>query len=191
VARSAFICQCINDTLDGLQDGLSHFSGPSRAAIIYSLAFDSPMVVNDSQNLLQGHEPILRELYMESDRWRVPLPATGGRQKYGHVHPEKNLQLAGLISYGGRSNAVCYQTWVTEHHPELCAIGPTERWLEHATWRVSHDIANEEDLYTGISGNFLREYATHAVRDQIVDEMNMMLGWDTQLRVYPKDTAFS
>ena len=32
--------------------------------------------------------------------------------------------------------------------------------------------------------NFLREYATHAVRDFVVDEMNMNLGWDTQIRVY-------
>lgn len=31
----------------------------------------------------------------------------------------------------------------------------------------------------------LQEYATHAVRDYIVDERIAMLGWDTQLRVYP------
>ena len=185
MAKSAFICQCINETLDGLQDGLSHFSGLSRAAIIFAVGFDEPMYVHDPQLLLRGHEPILRELYLESDRWREPLPAASGRQKYGHVHPEKNLKLAGLISYGGRSNAVCYQMWFTEHHPDMCAISPTERWLEHATWRVSHDISNEEELYTGISGSFLREYAIHAVRDQIVDEMNVMLGWDTMLRVFP------
>jgi len=57
--------------------------------------------------------------------------------------------------------------------------------LEHAAWRFSHDIANDKELYTGISGSFLREYSTHAVRDYIVDEMNIRLGWDTQLRVYP------
>ena len=50
--------------------------------------------------------------------------------------------------------------WFTEHHPDMCSIGPTERWLEQAVWRVSHDIANEEELYTGISGGFLKEYAT-------------------------------
>lgn len=75
--------------------------------------------------------------------------------------------------------------WFTEQHPDMCAIGPTERWLEHAAWRFSHDIANEQELYTGISGAFLREYATHAVRDHIIDEMNVILGWDTDLRVYP------
>ena len=41
------------------------------------------------------------------------------------------------------------------------------------------------NLYTGISGSFLREYASHAVRDHIVDEMNIHLGWDTDLRIYP------
>ncbi len=67
----------------------------------------------------------------------------------------------------------------------MCSIGPTERWLEHAVYRFSHDIANEEELYTGISGGFLKEYATHAVRDYIVDEMNVLIGWDTRIRVYP------
>jgi hypothetical protein len=69
--------------------------------------------------------------------------------------------------------------------PDMCAVGPTERWLEHAAWRFSQDIANHQELYTGISGSFIREYATHAVRDFIVDEINVKLGWDTQLRVYP------
>jgi hypothetical protein len=67
----------------------------------------------------------------------------------------------------------------------MCSIGPTERWLEHSAWRFSHDIANQQDLYTGISGSFLREYTTHAVRDTIVDGMNELLGWDSQLRIYP------
>ncbi|WP_432215083.1 hypothetical protein, partial [Salmonella enterica] len=72
-----------------------------------------------------------------------------------------------------------------EHHPDLCSIGPTECWLEHAVWRFSHDMANDLDLYTGISGYFLREYATHAVRDHIIDQMNLLLGWDTSVRIYP------
>jgi hypothetical protein len=67
----------------------------------------------------------------------------------------------------------------------MCSIGPSERWLEHAAWRFSHDIANEKDLYTGISGSFLKEYGTHAVRDFIIDRLNMLLGWDTQIRIYP------
>ena len=180
-----FICQCLNDTLDGLRDGLSHFSGASRAAVIYAIRPDDPIHIYDPQNLLVGHEPRFKELYLESNHWRAPIPSARGRQKFGDVHPEKNLQLAGLISYGGRSNAVCYQMWFTEHHPEMCAVGPTERWLEHAAWRFSHDMANEADLYTGISGSFLREYAIYAVRDHIIDEMNVRLGWDTQLRVFP------
>jgi hypothetical protein len=98
--------------------------------------------------------------------------------------PEKNPGLTGLISWGGRSSSVYYQMWFSEHHPDMCSIGPTECWLEHAAWRFSHDIANDKALYTGISGSFLREYARHAVRDYIVDRMNVELGWDSQLRVY-------
>jgi hypothetical protein len=46
--------------------------------------------------------------------------------------------LAGLISCGGRSSSVFFQMWFTDHHPDMCSIGPTERWLEHAAWRFSH-----------------------------------------------------
>jgi len=182
---STFICNCLADLADGLRDGLSHFSGPSRTAVIYALSPDHPVYIYDPQNLLRGHEPRFKELYLDNLDWH----GNGGHGflQYGSFHmvPEKNLQMSGLISFGGRSSSVFYQMWFTEHHPDMCSIGPTERWLEHAAWRFSQDIANNQELDTGISGSFLREYATHAVRDFIVDEMNVELGWDTQLRVYP------
>jgi len=180
-----FICNCIADTVDGLRDGLSHFSGPSRVAVIYVIEPDSPVCIYDPQNLLKGHEPRLKELFIDTQDWRNRPLRPFLKNRSFHILPEKNLQLAGIISYGGRSSSVFYQMWFSEHHPDMCAVGPSERWLEHAAWRFSHDIANEKGLYTGISGTFLREYATHAVRDFIVDEMNLKLGWDTQLRVYP------
>ena len=180
-----FICNCLAETTDGLRDGLSHFSGPSRGAVIYALHPQDPVYIYDPQNLLRGHEPRFKELYIDAADWRSPSDSPLLKNGSFHMSIEKNLQLAGLISCGGRSRSVFYQMWFTEHHPDMCSIGPTERWLEHAAWRFSHDIANDKELYTGISGSFLREYATHAVRDYIVDEMNIRLGWDTQLRVYP------
>ncbi len=180
-----FLCNCLADTADGLRDGFTHFSGPSRIAVIYAIDAGDPVCIYDPQNLLRGHEPRLQELYLDSDDWRKQRPVPLLKNGSFHLAPEKGLQMAGLISYGGRSQSVFYQMWFREHHPDMCSTGPSERWMEHAAWRFSHDIANEKHLYTGISGSFLREYATHAVRDFIVDEMNMKLGWDTQLRVYP------
>lgn len=185
VTINPFTCHCIGDTLDGLRDGLSHFSGPSRAAVVFATNPESRMFIFDPQNLLAGHEPRLKELYVDSQNWRKHPSVQRGSLKFSHITPEKNLQMTGLISYGGRSGSVCYQMWFTEHHPDMCSIGPTERWLEHAAWRFAHDMANESALYTGISGSFLREYATHAVRDDVVDRMNLLLGWDTRLRIYP------
>lgn len=185
MANDYFRNLCIFNTLDGLRDGLSHFSGTSRAALIYALKPDGPIRIYDPQNLLRDHEPKFKELYLDSDDWRKNTPNTEKLALFGHIHPEKNLQLAGLISSGGRSRSVFYQMWFTEHHPDMCSIGPTERWLEHATWLLSHDFAAESTLYTDTSGYVLREYSTHAVRDYILDEMNVMLGWDTQLRIYP------
>ena len=184
MAVDTFTRQCVSDTLDGLRDGLSHFSGPSRTAVIFAIAPGDPFYVCDPQNLLRGHEPKLKELFIDGTNWGTGKAVDRDKRKFSHMLPEKNLDLTGLVSWGGRSSSVFHQMWFTEHHPDMCAIGPTERWLEHAAWRFSHDIANERALYTGISGSFLREYARHSVRDYIVDRMNVELGWDSQLRVY-------
>ena len=175
---------CVKETIDGLRDGLSRFSGPSRAAVLYVIEPFDPVHVYDPQHLLQGHEPKFKKLYLNSVEWRKSQ-IEYDKKTFNNMIVEKNLNLAGLISYGGRSSSVFYQMWFTEHHPDMCAVGPTERWLEQAAFRFSHDIANDPNLYTGISGSFLREYAMHAVRDYLVDEMNMILGWDTQMRIYP------
>ncbi|WP_319526708.1 DNA integrity scanning protein DisA nucleotide-binding domain protein [uncultured Desulfosarcina sp.] len=182
---NSFICHCIGDSLDGLRDGLSHFSGPSRAAIVFAMEPDDPMYIFDPQNLLGGHEPRLKELYVENRQWRSAPAIQRDSLKYNHIVPEKDIHLAGLISFGCRSGSVYYQVWFTEHHPDACSTGPTERWLEHAAWRFCLDMTGERAFYTGISGSFLREYATHAVRDDVVDRMNVLLGWDTRLRIYP------
>lgn len=174
---------CIHHILDGLRDGLSHFSLPSRVALLYAVHRDDPLRVYDPQNLLEGHEPKLKELYLDNDNWRHPRP-NDFRLITGELTSPESLQLAGLISYGVRSRSVYYQMWFTEHHPDMCSIGPTERWMEHAAWLLSQDLGTDAPCM-GSSGIVLQAYAIHAVRDHIVDERNMMLGPDTLLRVYP------
>ena len=53
---------CLFHILDGLTDGLTHFSGSSRAALIYAERPEDPIRVYDPQDLLHGHEPRLKEL---------------------------------------------------------------------------------------------------------------------------------
>ena len=183
--QPSFIRRCVSDILNGLSDGLTHFSGTSRTAVIFALQPDSPMLLCDPQNLLKGHEPIFNTLYLDNQKWRINEKVQRDRKKFADIISVKNLGLAGLLSHGGYSGSVFFQQWFTEHHPDLCSTGPTECWLEHAVWRFSHDLANDQDLYTGISGHFLKEFATHAVRDHIIDQMNRLLGWDSQIRIYP------
>ena len=64
----AFENQCICEVVDGLSEGLSHFSRPSRAAIIYAVRPEDPIRIHDPQSLLRGHEPRLKELYLDSTR---------------------------------------------------------------------------------------------------------------------------
>jgi len=176
---------CLYHVVDGLSAGLSQFSGPSRAALIYAERPTDPVRIYDPQDLLRGHEPRLRELYVDTEEWRQQGPDTTTMTSFGDVHPETNLGLAGLISFGGRSRNIFYQMWFTEHHPDLCSIGPIERLLEHAAFLLANDFASENALYAGSSGYVLREYATHAVRDYVLDEVNVMLGWDTKVLVLP------
>ncbi len=185
MSEDSYPNMCVFHTLDGLREGLSHYSEPSRVALIYAPRVDDPIRVYDPQKLLQGHEPKLKELYLGSDNWRKAPADFEMVRRFGQIQVEKNLDLAGLISCGGRSYSIFYQMWFTEHHPDMCSTGPTERWLEHAAWLLSHDFASENKFCTGASGYVLREYATHAVRDYIIDELNLLMGLDTQLRVYP------
>lgn len=180
----SFINRCVKDTLSGLRDGLSLFSGQSRTAVIFALDSGGPLYICDPQNLMRGYDPILKSIYIDNTDWRDALD-NDLNAPYNHIECQENLQLDGLISYGGSSGPVFYQMWFTEHHPNICALSPTECWLEHAVLRLSHDIANDASLYTGISGSFLREYASHAVRDCIVDRLGARLGLDVQIRVYP------
>ena len=180
-----FIRRCISDILNGMTNGLTHFSGTSRVAVIFALHPDSPLSICDPQLLLKGHEPILKNLYITNQQWRSNNEVSEDYNRFAEIIPVSDPELAGLLSSGGYSSSVFFQHWFTENHPDLCSPGPTLRWLEHAVWRFSHDVANDQSLYTGISGSFLREYATHAVRDFIIDRMNVLLGWDTPVRMYP------
>ncbi len=170
--------------LDGLRKGLSFYSGPSRAALIYAEKPDDPICVYDPQQLLSDHEPKLVEIYLHSDQWRTEAPDVAEMQFLGHI-PVENLQLSGLISFGGRSRSLFYQMWFTEHHPNMCSIGPVERWLEHAAWLLAHDFASEGAFITGASRYALQGYAVHAIHDHIREELNTRLGRDTHMLVYP------
>lgn len=180
-----FVNRCIRETLSGLRDGLSLFSGHSRTALIFSLGPKDKPHICDPQNLMRGYEPILKSIYLDKNDWCRSIDDDNSCRAYNNIESQENLQLDGLISFGGSSGPVHYQMWFTEHHPDICSISPTECWLEHAVLRLSHDIANDSSLYTGISGSFLREYASHAVRDCIVDRAGARLGLDVQIRVYP------
>ena len=176
---------CLFHILTGLKEGLSHFSGQSRAALIFAENPEDPIRIYDPQDLLRGHEPILDDLYLCKEGWRSNACGNGSTSLVGEIYPEKNLELTGLISYGGRTDAIFYQMWFTEHHPNMCCIGPTERWLEHAASLLSHDFVYGDSFYAGTSGYALRQYAVHAVRDYIRDELNIILGWDAKIFIFP------
>ncbi len=183
--NAAFIQKCINETLHGLREGLTHFSGSSTAAVIFCLRDDPYLSIYDPDNLLRGHEPKLESFYFGEKSAQNSPRYSGNSSCYSAIEAVPELQIDGLLSFGGSSATVPYQMWFTEHHPDLSSTGPTERWLEHAVLRFSHDVANDQDLYTGISGSFLREYSTHAIHDHIVKESLRLTGKTSHLDFYP------
>ena len=170
---------------DGLCDGLTHFSGPSRAALIYAEKPDDPLRLYDPQDLMECWEPLIEKIYLKSGAWREHDTKTTQVKPFGQILPQKGPDLAGLVSRGGRAKTVFYQMWFTEQHPTMCSTGPIERWLEHAASLLAHDWANEEWFYTRNSSYVIREYATHAIRDYIRDRLDVKFALDSRIEVYP------
>jgi len=175
---------CIFNIFNGLIEGLSHFSQSTRAALIYAPAPEDKVLVYDPQNLLKDHEPKLRELFLDDPDWKKAISKIIAKQPRGHFTPHKNLQLAGLISMGGSSNSFFYQMWFTDHHPDMCSIHPTERWMEHAGWLLAQEFASES-ISMGTSGHALQNYTLHAITDHIMDVRNRILGLDTRMLIHP------
>ncbi|WP_432736058.1 DNA integrity scanning protein DisA nucleotide-binding domain protein [Maridesulfovibrio sp. FT414] len=184
MSSESFANLCIFHIMDGLRDGLSHFSRTSRTALIYAVTPDDPLRIYDPQDLLKEHEPKLREYFLECNEWRNGSNHDDNTRLI-EVVPSRDLPLAGLITCSARSSSIFYQCWFTEQHPDMCSTGPTESWMEYAALLLSQDFATQNILRIDSSGHLLREYSTHAVRDFIVDQRNRIMGWDTQLRVYP------
>ncbi|WP_319469864.1 DNA integrity scanning protein DisA nucleotide-binding domain protein [uncultured Pseudodesulfovibrio sp.] len=183
MGETSFENICIFHIMDGLRDGLSHFSHPSRAALIYAVTPDSPPRICDPQDLLRGHEPKLRDFYLYSNKWRES--AACGSRMHLIERGEPTVDLSGTISLGARSKSMCYQMWFTEEHPDMCSVGPTKRWLEYAAGMLSQNFDTRDVMNLDTAGFMLQHCATHAVRDYIVDERSRQ-GWlDTQIRVYP------
>ncbi|MBU1001794.1 MAG: DNA integrity scanning protein DisA nucleotide-binding domain protein [Proteobacteria bacterium] len=175
---------CIFHILDGLRFGLSHYSQPSRTALIYAVSADDPLRVYDPQNLLRGHEPVLKSKFLESDEWRTTAQAIPYIPLYEQART-RCLDLSGLICHASRSRSVFCQTWFTEHHPSMCSTGPTERWMEHGAWLMSQCMSTENVPILETAGNVLQNFALHAIRNYIVDQRSAEIGMDTRLRVYP------
>ena len=98
--KSPYRSLFIHNSLDGLREGLSHFSGPSRVALLLALAPGDPLHVIDPQQLLNGHEPRLEELYCSTAGWKTPHPALACLRS-GDIIPAPDPGLTGLLAFGG------------------------------------------------------------------------------------------
>ncbi len=161
---------CIANTLKGLVNGLSVFSKPSKVALIYAIKKDGPLKVCDPQNLLMGHELIIKDIYLVKEIWKkIPENFFEESEEF---YTEENLQLSGLISFGGRSKSIFYQMWFTEHHLDMCSIGPTLKLLEQTALLFSLDYANRK-LGVSSSGYVWQDFSNLAVHDYLHSELDL------------------
>lgn len=174
---------CIANILNGVSDGLYKYSNPSRVAVLFAPGPDDPIQVFDPQDLLRGHESKLEEVFITNeDTWRDRIKTQINTQPSGHLIPDQDLDMSGLISFAGACSEFFYQIWFTEHHPDLCSIKPTEKWLEQAATLLAHDY-NSTNTPINSSDYVLKNYSLQAIADHLVDERNQHLGFDTKIQV--------
>ncbi len=176
---------CITNILNGVEEGLSKFSNTSRVALIFAVAPTDPIMIFDPQNILREHTSKLKEVFYEDEvQWRKRICEKIHGQPNGYLIEENDLALAGLISYGGCCEQFFFQMWLTDHHPDMCSIHPTERWLEQAATLLVHDYATESTAIHS-SDYVLKNYALQAIADHIVDEREKNLGFDSKILIPP------
>lgn len=174
---------CIANILNGVSDGLYKYSNPSRVALLFAPGPEDPVQVFDPQDLLSGHESKLEKTFVaEEGRWRSRTEQQIRRQPRGYMIPDQGLDLSGLISFAGASSEFFYQMWFTEHHPDLCSIRPTEKWLEQAATLLANDYTSGTTPINS-SDYVLKNYALQAIADYLVDERNQHLGFDTTIQI--------
>ncbi|RLB85174.1 MAG: DNA-binding protein, partial [Deltaproteobacteria bacterium] len=176
---------CIANILNGVTEGLSKYSRPTRVALIFAASPDDPVSIFDPQGLLRGHESKLEDIFFANgDQWRLRIKETILSQPRNHLIPENDLELSGLISYGGSASDFFYQMWFTEHHPDMCSVYPTERWLEQSSSLLVHDY-NTRNAPINSSDYVLKNYSLQAVADHIVDVWNKFLEIDCVMQIPP------
>lgn len=176
---------CITNILKGVEEGLSKYSNVTRVAVIFIPNENDPIRIFDPQNILRDHESKLREIfYDDHGAWRRGIKEKIFDQPRGYMAPENDLSLSGLISYGCSSQDFFYQMWFTDHHPDMCSIHPTERWLEQAACLLLHDY-NSGTAAINSSDYVLKNYSLQAIADYIVDEREKGLGSDFKILIPP------
>ncbi len=176
---------CITNILKGVEEGLSKYSNTTRIALIFAVTPTDPVRVFDPQNILREHESKLREVfYDDSDEWKKGILEKISNQPKGYMVPENDLALAGLISYGACCKDFFFQMWLTDHHPDMCSVKPTERWLEQASCLLTHDY-NSDSSAINSSDYVLKNYSLQAIADCIVDEREKNLGFDSNILIPP------
>ncbi|MCD4719649.1 MAG: DNA-binding protein, partial [Desulfobacula sp.] len=176
---------CITNILNGVAEGLSKFSHPSKVALIFAAGEGDPVSVFDPQNILRWHESKLKEIFYDNqDKWRKSIKEKISGQPLEYMVPENDLALSGLISYGGSCKDFFYQMWLTDHHPDMCSIHPTERWLEQAACLLVHDY-NSRRVAVNSSDYVLKNYSLQAIADFIVDERDKNFGFDSKILIPP------
>ncbi|THB78433.1 MAG: DNA-binding protein [Desulfobacteraceae bacterium] len=176
---------CITNITNGVAQGLSQFSQQSSAALIYVDRPGEAFQVFDPHNILKGHELKIKEIYFDgADALLQKVNGILKRQPEGYIAFCHELELAGLITFGGCSHSFYYQMWLTEHHPDMCSIEPTRRWLEQAASLLATDY-NTQNSEINSSDYVLKNYALQAIADYIVDERDQNLDFDSRILITP------
>ena len=181
--RVIFQKMCIYNIMNGVGEGLSKFSHPSKVALVYAATADDPVQVYDPHNILRDHSSKLKETFIDQESsWRDAIAGKISQQAGDGMVPDMDMALSGLISFGGCSRDFFYQLWLTSHHPDMCSIHPTEKWLEQAANLLAHDY-NSVSAPVNSSDYVMKNYALQAISDFIYQERKKFLSFDSKIHI--------
>ncbi len=177
--------RCISNIVKGVEEGLSKYSNYSRVALIFIVSKDDPVMVFDPQNILRGHESKIKEVFHDKyDELTISVNRKISGQPQGYIASDNKLLLSGLISYSACSSDFFYQMWFTDHHPDMCSIHPTQRWLEQAASLLIHDYDSKVSALNS-SDYVLKNFSLQAIVDCIIDQREENLGFDSKIMITP------
>ena len=186
MTRLAQRCASVRDIADGLMEGVSRFSGPSRVAAITTFESPDKLFISDDHGLLTDYAKDIAAYYLRDQTWKTRIPMYGPDAYQMGFYPQQPFELPKVIAYATSSPRILYQSWFVERPPNLVSEGPLTKWLEYVSLLLHYEsftwVLGAERPHR-VAAAASANYADQAVAEYIRCELNLATTSNTKLNV--------